>query len=296
MHSHQHGFGVLDAYRLTRSAQVWPLLPAQVVWKSDTYYANSPIPYSMDRKLQQNITLSLDDMPPSLHTLEHVAITVTIDHTYRGALILDLVSPSGTVSHLATSRKKDSSSKGLRDWTFTTVRCWGEGPLGVWSLQVADDTSIGIPPDTEGESRGYLLQWSIKLYGTNLTSLDIVNRKILIDQVVNGDDDVIPSTCPPKPTNLQDITFPDSPIGNKLLKVLSALAAVIVSILFLHILITFIYRKMRDKKNSYRSALPPVTLRHLSSTAEEEEGLLLESRDNNENEWNEEIVEDKTTL
>ena len=53
---------------------------------------------------------------------------------------------------------------------------------------------------------------------------------------------------------------------------------------------------MRDKKNSYRSALPPVTFRNLSSTAEEEEGLLLESRDNNENEWNEEIVEDKTTL
>ena len=123
---------------------------------------------------------------------------MSIDHTYRGALILDLVSPSGTVSHLATPRKKDrfiflnaslllsllllllivSSSKGLHDWTFTTVRCWGEVPLGVWSLQVGDDTSIGIPVETEGDSRGYLLQWSIKLYGTNLTSSDIRNRKL----------------------------------------------------------------------------------------------------------------------
>ena len=29
-HSDQHGFGLMDAYRLTMSAAVWPLLPAMV--------------------------------------------------------------------------------------------------------------------------------------------------------------------------------------------------------------------------------------------------------------------------
>ena len=36
-----------------------------------------------------------------------------------------------------------------------------------------------------------------------------------MESVVNGDDSLTTSSCPPRPTNLQDITFPDSPIGNK---------------------------------------------------------------------------------
>ncbi len=30
-HSDQHGFGLMDSYRLTLTAAVWPLLPAMVV-------------------------------------------------------------------------------------------------------------------------------------------------------------------------------------------------------------------------------------------------------------------------
>ena len=79
---------------------------------------------------------------------------------------------------------------------------------------------------------------------------------------------------------------------------LSALAAVIVSILFLHILITYIYRRMKDRK-LYRSVLPPVNFRSMSSTtAEEEEGLLLEPHvtDTEHNEWNDEINENTSAL
>lgn len=70
-----------------------------------------------------------------------------------------------------------SSSKGLKNWTFTTVRCWGESPVGVWSLQVGDDTSIGLSPDIIGDYRGYFIQWSLTLYGSSVSSDDIVERK-----------------------------------------------------------------------------------------------------------------------
>ena len=79
-------------------------------------------------------------------------------------------------------------------------------------------------------------------------------------------------------------------VSLQFLKVLSALAAVIVSILFLHLLLSYLYRKVKERK-AYRSALPPVMFRHPSSTAEEEEVLLLETlRDkdvgDNEMSWN----------
>ena len=70
-----------------------------------------------------------------------------------------------------------SSSKGLKDWTFTTVRCWGEDPVGVWSLQIQDNISVGLSPTVPGEPRGYLIQWSLTLYGNNLTSKDVQDRR-----------------------------------------------------------------------------------------------------------------------
>lgn len=54
---------------------MWPLLPAQNVWSSDVYHANLPIPYS-EGKLKHNMTLHIEDLPSSLLTLEHVAVTV----------------------------------------------------------------------------------------------------------------------------------------------------------------------------------------------------------------------------
>ena len=60
-------------------------------------------------------------------------------------------------------------------WTFTTVRCWGEVPNGVWSLQVSDETSVGQRPDDSG-SRGNLIQWTLTLYGSNITSQEVEER------------------------------------------------------------------------------------------------------------------------
>lgn len=49
-------------------------------------------------------------------------------------------------------------------------------------------------------------------------------------------------------------------------------------------LLTYIYYKFRDRK-IYRISLPAVLHHRTSSTAEEEEGLLLESHEKEENDW-----------
>ena len=68
-----------------------------------------------------------------------------------------------------------SSSHGFVDWMFTTVRCWGESPKGVWSVRVFDYTDIG--PQSDGKSRGTLVQWRLILRGANMTKDDIVKRR-----------------------------------------------------------------------------------------------------------------------
>ena len=43
-HSDQHGFGLMDAFRLTVTAAVWPLLPAMVKWSSTKTDYEAQIP------------------------------------------------------------------------------------------------------------------------------------------------------------------------------------------------------------------------------------------------------------
>lgn len=40
---------------------------------------------------------------------------------------------------MLSTRRYDDSDKGLHDWTFMTVHCWGENPKGVWTLNVTDN-------------------------------------------------------------------------------------------------------------------------------------------------------------
>lgn len=57
---------------------MWPLLPPQTIWHSDVRHTNLAIPYSHTSKIYDNLTLFLSDLPSTLRTLEHVAVTVSI--------------------------------------------------------------------------------------------------------------------------------------------------------------------------------------------------------------------------
>ena len=59
----------------------------------------------------------------NLERLEHVTMT-NIEHTRRGDLSADLISPSCLISHLATNRAHDTEPEGYDDWTFMSVVHW----------------------------------------------------------------------------------------------------------------------------------------------------------------------------
>jgi len=133
-HSDQHGFGLMDAFRLTRAAGVWPLLSDVQVWSSPSYTPNSDITGTV----QLTTEVGAADLPSDLYTLEYVEVIVTVDHSCRGALEFVLTSPHNTHSTLATTRTKDKTTDGLANWSFTTVKFWGETPSGTWTLSITD--------------------------------------------------------------------------------------------------------------------------------------------------------------
>ena len=62
------------------------------------------------------------------------------------------------------------SREGFHDWTFSTVRYWGEQPQGVWRLHIFDKG------DGEHEE-GTLVAWRITFYGSLQTPHEIQERK-----------------------------------------------------------------------------------------------------------------------
>ncbi|EQL02029.1 Peptidase S8, subtilisin-related protein [Ophiocordyceps sinensis CO18] len=93
----------------------------------------------------------------NLARLEHVTVTVNVDHGRRGDLSVDLVSPGGMVSHLSTPRMPDGQRAGYVDWEFMSVAHWGESGVGTWRLLVKDTNVNGL--------RGVFVNWRLNLWG-----------------------------------------------------------------------------------------------------------------------------------
>lgn len=72
--------------------------------------------------------------------LEHVQVRVNLDFSRRGDLLLNLKSPSETISPLTEYRMADNFQKftNLTNWYITTLFHWGENPSGKWKLEISD--------------------------------------------------------------------------------------------------------------------------------------------------------------
>ncbi|KAK5147568.1 pheromone processing endoprotease [Rachicladosporium monterosium] len=110
--------------------------------------------------------------------MEHVTVTMNIQHTRRGDLSVELRSPSGMVSHIATHRRNDAASAGYVDWTFMSVAHWGESGVGSWTV-VVKDTNVN-------EHNGTFTDWKLKLWGE---SIDAARQGLLPMPTEHDDDD-----------------------------------------------------------------------------------------------------------
>ena len=154
--SQTRGFGLLDAERLVRAAETWTLVGAHIRAQFPADDVGSDIPQQEaggDGLLVTKTVVA----PKRMARLEHVQVSVTVEHKSRGDLSYELTCPSGTRSLLARARRRDTSLHGLSSWTFMTVACWGEDPNGTYELRVRDTINAG--------STGKLVQWALKLNG-----------------------------------------------------------------------------------------------------------------------------------
>uniref|UniRef100_F7CUI5 Proprotein convertase subtilisin/kexin type 7 n=1 Tax=Equus caballus TaxID=9796 RepID=F7CUI5_HORSE len=191
-HSHQHGFGLLNAWRLVNAAKIWTSVPYLASYVSPVLKENKAIPLS-PRSLEVLWNVSRMDLEMSgLKTLEHVAVTVSITHPRRGSLELKLFCPSGMMSLVGAPRSMDSDPGGFEDWTFSTVRCWGERAKGTYRLVIRD---IG----DETFQTGVLRQWQLTLYGSVWSPVDIRDRQRLLESAMSGKylHDGFTLPCPP---------------------------------------------------------------------------------------------------
>ncbi len=74
---------------------------------------------------------------PNQLMCEHVGVRIKTDHTARGDVRIELVSPQGTRSLL--QRSTDGSIDGLPDWTYWSTMNFYESSAGDWRLEIGDE-------------------------------------------------------------------------------------------------------------------------------------------------------------
>ena len=123
-YSHTYGYGKLDAWALVEAAKTFKSVKAQSWYKSPWQHVKHDIPEG-DQGLSSSVTITKEMLQKAnFERVEHVTVTMNIAHTRRGDLSVDLISPEGVVSHIATTRRNDEHGTGYVDWTFMSVVHW----------------------------------------------------------------------------------------------------------------------------------------------------------------------------
>jgi kexin len=78
-----------------------------------------------DKGLLSRYTVTAEQVKAAnMAQLEHVTVTMNVNHTRRGDISVELRSPAGIVSHLSVARQNDEHPGGYEDWTFMSVAHW----------------------------------------------------------------------------------------------------------------------------------------------------------------------------
>ena len=122
--SHVYGYGKIDAWRLVEAAKTFDSVKAQAWYHSPWLSVQHDIPQG-DLGLASSFEVTQEMLTKAnLETLEHVTITMNVNHTRRGDLSVELRSPEGLTSHISTTRRNDAARTGYEDWTFMSVIHW----------------------------------------------------------------------------------------------------------------------------------------------------------------------------
>ena len=131
-HHHQFGAGLLNADAAVQMATNWP-----GVGSLRTLTFSAPgLPRALPDNNPTGVTFTWNVTNAGFRA-EHVTLTLSTTHTAWGDLDVTLTSPGGIQSHLA-SVHNGHPSYDYDNWTFNSVRHWGEQIEGTWTVHIAD--------------------------------------------------------------------------------------------------------------------------------------------------------------
>ncbi|KAK4136852.1 hypothetical protein BT67DRAFT_448133 [Trichocladium antarcticum] len=192
--SHTYGYGKLDSYAIVEAAKTWKNVKPQAWFYSPWIHVNQAIPQG-DKGVAVTFEVTKDMLKEAnLQRIEHITVTMNVEHGRRGDLSVDLISPNKIVSHLSATRRYDDSADGYDDWTFMSVAHWGERGVGSWTITVRD-TNVNT-------FRGKFVDWHLKLWGE---TRDASKAKLLPLPTDEDDDDhasIATTTVPATTTTL----------------------------------------------------------------------------------------------
>jgi Ca2+-binding RTX toxin-like protein len=160
----QAGFGLVDAYAAVRLAETWTDVSTavnEVSASARKFGLTDAIPDGDGTVYKRSF-----DIDAGI-SVEHVELGIDLRHTRLGDLIIELTSPSGTVSTLmnrpTVNAEQPFGLSGVDSgvpthllWDFSSVQFWGEDASGTWTVTVKD---------VRAEETGTLSSLSLRVYG-----------------------------------------------------------------------------------------------------------------------------------
>ena len=131
---HHHGAGLVDATAAVNLAGAWSKLGPQQTSSITQSGLSIAIPDNQVAGITRSFAIGAD------LRVEHVTARLGTTHSNHRQLEITLTSPSGMVSKLGTAAS-GKSGEALNNWTFSSVRHWGEHSQGEWTVKIADTIS-----------------------------------------------------------------------------------------------------------------------------------------------------------
>lgn len=157
-----YGFGTANAEAAVQLASTWTSIGGRTEMLECGPFRSAPNqPLADAVSAVDSFDDAIEVSACAINRIEFVEIGFTADHSYSGDLRVDLISPAGLVSPLASERVCARGSSAdpcgvYNDWRFGSIRHMDEPSNGNWTLRVADAAA---------QDTGTFNSWSITFYG-----------------------------------------------------------------------------------------------------------------------------------
>lgn len=171
--SHSYGAGRVDAAAAVSLTTTWSNLGPEITTPLLTY-SNLNYVFAKTNDLVKTFSfgvtnqgINLGDSNVNLR-VETVVFKVNVNGAIRSNLLFELTSPSG-MKTIIPPRARDEEFN-LENWTFSSVRHWGESSQGDWTLRARNlnstPTILSTNKGVETTNTAKVVSLSLQLFGT----------------------------------------------------------------------------------------------------------------------------------